>query len=74
MEPMLEPFEERSFAAVPATAGRCVHRRSHRRRRRGWPEVQATRRLPAPAPIRRRPSHVTTPRVHVGPAVRPERE
>ena len=27
MEPMLEPFEERSFAAVSATVESCVHRR-----------------------------------------------
>jgi len=33
MEPMLEPFEERSFAAVSATVESCVRRRSRRRRR-----------------------------------------
>jgi hypothetical protein len=43
MEPMLEPFEERSFAALATTAAPFVHRRSRRRRRRGWPEAPANR-------------------------------
>lgn len=36
MEPMLEPFEERTFRALVPTATPFVRRRRRHRKRRGW--------------------------------------